>query len=90
MAVGDYQVAMRHKRAMWSTIIDTAGTMAIAGAVRFLGPLYVGSRLSGAPRAITAVQTVITDASGWMLALAPVGGGLVAAYHWFMLGRGNE
>ena len=86
---GDYQVAVRHKRALKNTLIATAGTMGAAGIVTFLAPLFGGGgSVSGAPQAITAVQTVITDASGWMLALAPVGGGLVAAYHWFMSGPG--
>ncbi len=90
-AGGDDQVAMQHKRALKNTLIATAGTMGAAGIVTFLAPLFGGGgSLSGAPQAITAVQTVLNDASGWLLGLAPVGGALVAGYHWFMSGPGSE
>ena len=85
---GDDQVAMQHKRALRSTIFVTAETMGAAGIVTFLAPLLpIGH---GAPLTGLVVHTVLKDASGWLLGLAPVGGALVAGYHWFMSGPGSE
>lgn len=45
--------------------------------------------MSSTPDLITGLQTLITTVSGWLLALIPTGGGLAAAYHWFMAGIGS-
>lgn len=40
------------------------------------------------PTLITGLQSLIGAATGWLLALVPTGGGLMAGYHWFMSGPG--
>ncbi len=73
---GDDQLMIQRKRVFVLSIIVTAGTMGAADIVAFIARLIGG----------LAVQTVLNDASGWLLALAPVGGTLVFAYHWFTSG----
>lgn len=91
MAAGDEQVAMQHKRGLKQTLIAVAGSMGAVGAVNFLAPVFgSGGAVGNAPQAVTGVFTVLHDATGWLLALVPVGGALVAGYHWFMTGPGSE
>lgn len=91
MAAGDEQVAMTHKRALKQTLIATAGAMGAVGVVQFLAPVFGGSgSAANAPQAVAGVFTVLHDATGWLLALVPVGGALVSGYHWFMSGPGSE
>ena len=41
------------------------------------------------PTLVTGLQSLISAASGWLLALVPIGGGLLSGYHWFMSGPGS-
>lgn len=45
--------------------------------------------MSNAPNLITGLQALLNAASGWLLGLIPVGGGLMAGYHWFMSAVGS-
>jgi hypothetical protein len=40
------------------------------------------------PTLISGLQNLLSTASGWLLGIIPVGGGLMAGYHWFMSGAG--
>ena len=89
MAAGDEQVAAQHRRGLRTTLFGTAGALGAVGLVHFLGPLFgTGGSTASAPRLISGFQAVLNDMTAWLLGLVPVGGGLIAAYHWFMSGPG--
>jgi hypothetical protein len=91
VAAGDERVAAQHKQSLRGTLVGTAAAMGAMGLVHFVAPLFGGGgSLAGAPQMITGVQTLISDMTDWLLALVPVGGGLVAGYHWFMSGPGSD
>ena len=45
--------------------------------------------MSNAPNLVIGLQSLLSAVSGWLLGLIPVGGGLMAGYHWFMSGVGS-
>lgn len=88
-AAGDEQVSRQHKQSLKTTLISTAGAMGAVGLVHFLAPIFGGGgSTASAPQVISGVTTVLNDATGWLIGIVPIGGGLVAAYHWFMAGPG--
>ncbi len=87
---GDEQVSMQHKRALKTTIIATAGAMGMDAIIRFIAPIFGrGGSLAGAPTPVAGISTVLQDMTTWLLAIVPLGGGMVGAYHWFMSGPGD-
>ena len=40
------------------------------------------------PTVVTGTLALLSAATGWLLGIVPVGGGLMASYHWFMSGPG--
>lgn len=92
-AGGDEQVSQQHKRGLKTTLIATAGAMSAVALVKFLEPAFgynTAASIGNAPSIVSGVNTMINDATSWLLAIVPTGGGLIAGYHWFMSGPGSS
>lgn len=89
---GDEQVAASHRRGLRATLFGTAGAFGAMGIINLISSAVGGGGAAAAstPGLITGIQTILQDATGWLLALVPIGGGLIAGYHWFMTGPGSE
>ena len=65
------------------TAVSSASTTAAAAAAA--AATACGA---SAPPLISGIHALLGTASSWLLWLVPVGGGLLAGYHWFMTGPG--